>query len=161
MSTPRLRSPGSALLLGLALAACGTTEPTMIPNTGTILPNATVKISPSISYTVEQIALAGAAGALLYVIYDPLAPNWRIEESRLSDDTYAFSLRAKSFRVGGDGEAMQVVKRRAQQLQFERGYAGYRILEYTEGIESATPLTYRVSAGTVQLVKAPPVVAPR
>ena len=140
--------------LALSLSACGST-PTAIPSSGSLLPNATIQVGPTIAYTVEQIAVAGAAGALLYVVYDPLAPNWRIEETRLGDDTYSFSLRAKSFRVGGDGEAIQVVKRRAMQLQRERGYTGYRILDYSEGIESSTPLTYRVSEGTVQLVRAP------
>ncbi len=154
MVKARVTRISSALLLGLSLAGCGST-PTVIPSTGSLLPNATVQIGPSIAYTVEQIAVAGAAGALLYVIYDPLAPNWRIEETPLTEDSYAFSLRAKSFRVGGDGEAVQVVKRRAAQLQRERGYAGYRIVDYSEGIESSTPLTYRVSAGTVQLVRAP------
>lgn len=75
-----------------------------------------------------------------------------IEEKPLSDDTY-FALRAKSFRTGGDGEAIQIIKRRALQLQREKGYVGYRILDYSEGIESSTPLTRRVSEGTVQLVK--------
>ena len=155
MATPRMQRFFSVLLAGLGVAACGGVETTSIPGTGSILPNATIQVGPTIAYTVEQIAVAGAAGALLYVVYDPLAPNWRIEETRFGDDTYSFSLRAKSFRVGGDGEAIQVVKRRAMQLQRERGYTGYRILDYSEGIESSTPLTYRVSEGTVQLVRAP------
>ena len=154
MPSPHIQKVFPALLLGIGVAACGST-PTTIPSSGSLLPNATIQVGPTIAYTVEKIAVAGAAGALLYVIYDPLAPNWRIEETRLGDDTYAFSLRAKSFRVGGDGEAIQVVKRRAMQLQRERGYTGYRILDYSEGIESSTPLTYRVSEGTVQLVRAP------
>ena len=92
-------------------------------------------------------------GALLYIIYDPLAPNWRIEEQALNEDTYYLSMRAKSFRTGGDGESVQILKRRALKLQREKGYASYRILDYSEGIESSTPLTHRVSEGTIQLVK--------
>ena len=92
-------------------------------------------------------------GALLYIIYDPLAPNWRIEEQALNENTYYLSMRAKSFRTGGDGESVQILKRRALKLQREKGYAGYRILDYSEGIESSTPLTHRVSEGTIQLVK--------
>lgn len=141
------------LVAGLLMAACGSTQTKSIPSSGSLLPNATVQIGPTIAYTVEQIAVAGAAAAVLYVVYDPLAPNWSIEERPLAEDLYVLSLRAKSFRVGGDGEAIQVVKRRALQLQREKGYAGYRILDYSEGIESATPLTYRVSEGTVQLVR--------
>ena len=143
----------AVLVLGLLTAACGSTQTKTIPSSGSLLPNATVQIGPTIAYSVEQIAVAGAAAALLYVVYDPLAPNWRIEERPLNEDTYVLSLRAKSFRVGGDGEAIQIVKRRALQLQREKGYGAYRILDYSEGIESATPLTYRVSEGTVQLVR--------
>lgn len=135
------------------LTACGSTQTKTIPSSGYLLPNTTIEIGPTIAYSVEQIVVAGATAALLYVVYDPLAPNWRIEERPVDEDTYVFSLRAKSFRVGGDGEAIQIVRRRALQLQREKGYAGYRILDYSEGIESATPLTYRVSEGTVQLVR--------
>ena len=81
--------------------------------------------------------------ALLYIIYDPLAPNWTIKEQAIDAETYRLSLRAKHFRVGGDGEAIQIVKRRALQLQREKGYGAYRILDYSEGIESATPRAYR------------------
>ena len=91
--------------------------------------------------------------ALLYIIYDPLAPNWTIKERALNANTYRLSLRAKHFRVGGDGESLQIVKRRAQQLQHEKGFTSYRLLDYSEGIESATPFTYKVSEGTIQLVK--------
>ena len=143
----------SVLVLGLLTAACGSTQTKTIPSSGYLLPNATVEIGPTIAYSVEQIAVAGATAALLYVVYDPLAPNWNIQERPLSEDTYVLSLRAKSFRVGGDGEAIQIVKRRALQLQREKGYGAYRILDYSEGIESATPLTYRVSEGTIQLVR--------
>ena len=154
MSMLRIRSGLAVLLSGLALAGCGSVETKSIPSTGSILPNATVQVGPTIAYSVEQIAVAGATAALLYVVYDPLAPNWSIEEKPLTDDTYYLALRAKSFRVGGDGEAIQILKRRALQLQREKGYAGYRILDYSEGIESSTPLTRRVSEGTIQLVKA-------
>jgi hypothetical protein len=143
----------SAIMLALSLAACGTTNTTMIPNSGSILPNATIQLTPSVAYTTEQLALAAIAGGVLYLIYDPLAPNWAIEEKQLNENTYYLALRAKSFRTGGDGEAIQIVKRRALQLQREKGYAAYRILDYTEGVESSTPLTHRVSEGTIQLVR--------
>jgi hypothetical protein len=97
--------------------------------------------------------LSAVSMGLLYIIYDPLAPNWTIKEQALDAETYHFSLRAKYFRTGGDGEAMRIVQRRAQQLQREKGYAAYRLLDYSEGIESATVFSYRVSEGTIQLVK--------
>ena len=108
--------------------------------------------NPIIGTAPMQYSAVNAA--LLYIIYDPLAPNWTIKERVLSADTYHLAMTAKSFRTGGDGEAIQIVKRRALQLQRDRGYADYRILDYTEGIESSTPFTHRVSQGTIQLVRA-------
>jgi hypothetical protein len=137
----------------LSLVSCGTANTTLTPSSGTILPNTKLVVSPSVSYTAEQLAVAALVGGVLYKIYDPLAPNWNIEEKALDVDTYYLSLRAKSFRTGGDGEGIQIVKRRALQLQREKGYAAYRILDYTEGVESSTPLTHRVSEGTIQLVR--------
>ena len=155
MAAARIRGITSSLFLGLAVVGCGGVDTTSIPSTGSLLPNTTVQIGPTIAYSVESIAVAGATAALLYLVYDPLAPNWSIEEKPLTTDTYYLSLRAKSFRTGGDGEAIQILKRRALQLQREKGYTGYRILDYSEGIESSTPLTHRVSEGTIQLVQTP------
>ena len=92
--------------------------------------------------------------AVLYLVYDPLAPNWTVKERVVSADTVHLSMRAKSFRIGGDGEAYQILKRRATYLQRARGYSSYRITEYSEGIESSTPFTHRVGEGTIQLVRA-------
>jgi len=144
----------SATILSLSLVSCGTTTPTAIPSTGSLIPNATVQVTSGIAYTTQQIFSAGVVGGALYLLYDPLAPNWSIEEKVVNDDTYYFSLKAKSFRTGGDGEAMRILKRRAQFLQRERGYASYKILDYSEGIDSSTPLTHRFSEGTIQLVRA-------
>jgi hypothetical protein len=143
------------LACALFLSSCGTTNTTLVPNTGTILPNAKFNVSKGVAFSVEELAVAAVAGGVLYMVYDPLAPNWSIEERPLNQDTYYLSMRAKSFRTGGDGESGQIFKRRALQLQREKGYASYRILDYSEGIESSTPLTHRVAEGTIQLVKAP------
>ena len=142
------------ILVAAAVAGCGTTNTSLTPSSGTILPNTKFVVSPSISFTFEEFAVAAAAAGVLYTIYDPLAPNWQIDEQVVDDDSYFLSLRAKSFRIGGDGEAVQIFKRRAAQLQRARGYAGYRIIDYSESIESGTPLTHRTSEGTIQLVRA-------
>ena len=173
----------SAAVLSISLAACGTdgafvsplgTTSSVNPTSGELRTQPSLSVSSNAEVSAETLAGAGtiavlgmpvsSAGlpgavfsptnaALLYIIYDPLAPNWTIKEKALNADTYYLSLRAKSFRTGGDGEAIQVVKRRALQLQREKGYAAYRILDYSEGIESSTPLTHRVSEGTIQLVE--------
>ena len=158
------------------------TSSSVNPTTGELRSQPSLRVTPNSEVSVETLGSAALGGmfgahvnalglpgtgtvfgsantALLYIIYDPLAPNWTIKERALNGDTYYLSLRAKSFRTGGDGEAMQVVKRRALQLQREKGYASYRILDYSESIESSTPLTHRVSEGTIQLVElqTPPV----
>lgn len=94
----------------------------------------------------------GVAGAI-YLIYDPLAPNWEVEEAKLTEDTYRYSLKMKRFHRGGEGESLQIVKRRASQLQLEQGFASYEILGYSEGIDSHTIGAQRVAEGTIRLVK--------
>lgn len=97
--------------------------------------------------------VALGAAAAIYLIYDPLAPNWEIEEAKLSDETYRLSMKMKRFHTGGSGEALQVLKRRASQLQQENGHAGYQIAEYTEGIDSQTLGARRVAGGTIRFIK--------
>ena len=160
----------SLLPLLTVVAACGTTT-AINDGVGKVQAEPPVEVG-SVAVGVDTAVVAGALAlsppvslfghapltapqaALFYVIYDPLAPNWRIEERRLDATTFQLALRAKNFRTGGDGEAIQVLKRRALKLQREQGYAASRILEYSEGIESATPFSYRVSAGTIELVQA-------
>lgn len=145
---------GIFALAVVALPACRNTSTLELPSgSSALIQQGQINVSPHVTYTFEQIAVAGAAGAVLYYVYDPLAPNWSFEEKRINEDTYQISLKAKSFRVGGDGEAMQIIQRRARYLQRERGYDSYRILDYAEGIESSTPLTHRYSEGTIRLVR--------
>lgn len=141
-------------LLGVSclLAACSSISGSY-PRSSPLLPDAGIKLSASTTLTFEEILNVAAVGAIIYVVYDPLAPNWTIQEQALDQDTYALALRAKSFRIGGDGESMQIFKRRAEQLQREKGYAAYRILDYSEGVDSGTPFTHRTSQGIIQLVR--------
>lgn len=158
----------AALLV--SLMACETTK-TVNSTTEWFRSQPPLKLTESVEVRPDTGVVAGALGvlntvtlfhhslfspheaALFYIIYDPMAPNWQIEEQSVAEDTYYLMMRAKSFRTGGDGETMQILKRRALKLQREKGYADYRILDYSEGIESSTPLTHRVSEGTIQLVK--------
>ncbi len=100
-----------------------------------------------------SLGAAAVVAAAVYVIYDPLAPNWEIEESRLSDDTYRFSMKMKRFHTGGAGESLQILKRRASQLQHEYGHSSYQITEYTEGIDSQTLGARRVAEGAIRFAK--------
>lgn len=108
-----------------------------------IIPNDAFSISRSLSVPLESVA----AGALLYVIVDPLAPNWQIEETRLDAGRYLIALKKKRFTTGGDGEAAQVFYRRAAQLVREQGAGRYRVVEFTEGVESNVLIAQRVAQG--------------
>lgn len=101
--------------------------------------------------TLKTTELVAAAGILL--VYDPLAPNWDIEESRLSEDTFHYSLKMKRYHTGGAGESMQILKRRIIQKQAELGYGAYQLLDYSEGIDSQTLAARRYAEGTVKLVQ--------
>ena len=164
------------------LAACTTLEPGPVgktnavnPVTGELRTQPALELPQNTEVSAETGVVAGALAifghpvsalglpgevfsasqsALLYIIYDPLAPNWSIKEKALGADSYYISLRAKSFRTGGDGEAIQILKRRAVQLKHERGFEDYRIVDYSEGVESSTPFAHRYSEGTIQLVRA-------
>lgn len=171
-----------AVVAAALLAACTTLEPGPVGKTSAVNPvtgelrtqpalelpqNAEISTETSVvagalaifGHPVSALGLPGevfsaSQSALLYIIYDPLAPNWTIKEKALSADSYYISLRAKSFRTGGDGEAIQILKRRAMQLKRARGFEDYRIVDYSEGVESSTPFTHRYSEGTIQLVRA-------
>ena len=105
--------------------------------------------SLSASSVVSGVVGAGVA----YLVYDPLAPNWEIEESRLNDETYRLSLKMKRYHTGGAGESIQIFKRRASQLQHEQGFGSYQIIEYSEGIDSQTLGARRVADGVIRLVQ--------
>lgn len=164
---------GLAALVGL-IAGCASAPPN-VPPAGALLPDdGKVQITSDLSYTYKELIAAPVVAwtfhdildksfdqlrpfthpILLYFVYQPFAPNWSVEEARLNDDTYYLRLQAKRFRTGGDGEAMMVMKRRAKQLQHERGYASYRIVDFSEGIESGTPVAQRYSEGIFKLVRA-------
>lgn len=140
-----------ALLIatGLALAGCSSTGSTASP----LIPDKVIQLTAKTSISLSTLATAAVVGAAIYLVYDPLAPNWEIEESRLNEDTFRFSLKMKRYHTGGAGESIQVFKRRASQIQYEQGFSGYQILEYTEGIDSQTIGARRMAEGVVKLVQ--------
>lgn len=113
----------------------------------TLIPNKTLNLTPGVGLDISTILL----GAALYWAVDPLAPNWELEHAPLGTDRVRISLRKKRFTNGGDGEAPQVFARGAEQLVRDGGYAGYTVMEYTEGIESTLPVAQRVAQGVVRL----------
>jgi hypothetical protein len=159
MELARMRSRGNttrlaALCLVAAMtAACASVSknPGAVDASGnavsTLIPNKSYNLTPAVSLSVENILL----GAALYWAVDPLAPNWQLEQAPLGADRVRISLRKKRFTSGGDGEAAQLFARRAEQVAHDGGYAGYTLMEYTEGIESTLPLAQRVARGVIQL----------
>jgi hypothetical protein len=89
---------------------------------------------------------------LMYLVVDPLSPNWRIEETRVGTDTFYLRMTMKRYNNGGEGEAWRVFRRRAEQIQQEFGYDGYHLLEYSEGIDSSFTGAERYGEGRIQMV---------
>lgn len=116
-----------------------------------LLPDQFVRLTSKTSISATGLVSGALALAAIQRVYDPLAPNWEIEESRVDDETFRFSLRMKRYHTGGAGESMQILRRRALQLQHELGYGAYQVLEYSEGIESETLGARRVAGGVVRL----------
>lgn len=144
----------AALCVAAALnAACATVSenPPVTDYTGhrvsTLIPNKTYQITPAVGLSVENIVL----GAALYWAVDPLAPNWQLKQTPLTGDRVRIALRKKRFATGGDGEAPQLFARHAEQIAHAGGYAGYTIMEYTEGVESTLPVAQRVAQGVIRL----------
>jgi hypothetical protein len=132
---------------GLAIGGCSTSP------TSPLIPSKSIYLTATNSISLSTVVTALAVVGAIYLVYDPLAPNWEIEESRLNDDTYRFSMKMKRYHTGGSGESLQILKRRASQLQYEQGFAEYHIMEYTEGIDSHTIGARRVAEGTIKLVQ--------
>jgi outer membrane protein OmpA-like peptidoglycan-associated protein len=148
------RSRLLAVVVPLAVAACGTINPQGdIPKSSPLIADANLRVSPNYSITIEKIVYGAAGAALLYWIYDPLAPNWEVREEQVAEDTYRLSLRMKRFHIGGEGEASQVFRRWANNLQREGEASGYQIRDFVEGIESTTPIARRYAEGTVRLTR--------
>lgn len=147
---------GFALLMLVLVAGCGTSANKTYPTNGPVVPAATLQLTPKISYSLEQIVVAGATLWLINTVYEPLAPNWDITEAKVAEDVYVIDMKLKRFHTGGGGESMMLIKRRAEQLRRENGFASYRIVDYTEGIESSTPVAQRYAQGLIQLVKLEP-----
>jgi hypothetical protein len=147
MNARLLNVRGLALCAAALCSAC--TGIDGVSSRGVIIPPEAINVSKSLSIPLEGIAAAAA----LYVIVDPLAPNWQIEETPLATDRYRIAMKKKRFTTGGDGEAAQVFYRRAAQIVREQGGARYRVVEFSEGIESSVPIAQRVAQGVVEVVR--------
>ena len=142
----------AALSCGLAGCA-GYSGPPLAPSQGPIIPNVALNISPSLTIALEKIVTFGAWTAVAYLIIDPLAPNWEIEQAAFPGGHYHFSLKMKRFYSGGAGESRLVFHQRAKDLMRQGGYDGYQVVEYSEGMESMVLGSQRVSQGVIRLTR--------
>jgi hypothetical protein len=124
-----------------------------VPQTGTLIPNTTFRVSPSYSVALEKVVAWGALAGVAYLVLDPLAPNWHIEEAPLDGNHVHFTLKMKRFYTGGAGEARAVFHRRAKELMRLNGFDGYQVLEYNEGMESSVLGSQRTAEGVVVMTQ--------
>lgn len=142
----RLRS---LLLCGVAgaLVACGSA----IPRAGGLVPDKTLQLTPAFGVPLEKVVFWGAYAGAAYLVLDPLAPNWEIEQAPLPDNHIHIALKMKRVYAGGAGETRQVFQRRARDLVQYGGFDGYEIREYSEGLESSVLGSQRVASGVIRL----------
>ena len=139
-----MRKLAALMPLTAILAGCGSS---------TIIPDENLMISPSFQPSVEAVVGTIIVGVVAYYVIDPKAPNWEVKIDQIDETRVAISLRKKRFSVGGDGEAREIFNRKAQQIVDDNGFAGYAILQYSEGVDSETTYARRVSRGVIALAK--------
>lgn len=162
---------GTSVLACLVIAACGTPHtPTLQTNAsgynafkGGLIPATNIALSPTTTLPLEKIVYWAGVAAIAYYVLDPQAPNWEIQEASFPDAHYLLSLKMKRYYAGGAGEARVTFNRRAKELANANGYSGYKILEYSEGLDSNVMGSQRTSEGVVVLTgqKVPPPVPPQ
>lgn len=121
---------------------------------GPLIPSANVSLGPSVTYPVESLVYWGIWVGAAYLILDPFAPNWEIQEARFPDNHVHMSLTMKRYYAGGAGEARMIFHRRAKELMRAGGYTGYEVVEYAEGLESSVIGSQRNAIGVVRFSKA-------
>ena len=134
------------LIAAVIMSGCASTSEN---DPATLIPDKQLNISKHFAPTLESIA----AAIVIYYIIDPLAPNWKIQQAQIGNDTYRIQMLKKRFTTGGDGEAPQIFYRRAEQLTRETGGVTYRIVAFTEGVESNVLIAQRVAQGVIEVVR--------
>lgn len=142
-----MRALASVLLLA-SVSACSTISGDY-PK-APLLPNASLHLWDGMAIAFEDILAGAAIIGVAYYVVDPLAPNWTVQAMRVSEDRYRFDMRMKRIHAGGEGEALQLFKRHAEDMARQQGYAAYSIARYEEGQESNW-VPERVASGDIVL----------
>jgi len=141
-------------LIASMLAGCSTN-----PNSSTstsidsLIPHKIVTIGPTTSIPLETLVYWGIWVSAAYLILDPLAPNWEIQEARFPENHVHFLMTMKRYYSGGAGEARVIFHRRAKELMRAGGFNGYEVVEYSEGMESSMLGAQRTVEGVIRLTK--------
>lgn len=146
------------LVVAVVLGGCSNfAVPTRLdgdfPRKGALIPATNLKLTPSISIALEKVINWGIYAGVAYLVLDPMAPNWHIEEAPLGDQHIHFSMKMKRFYIGGAGEARAVFNRRAKELMQLNGFDAYEVVEYSEGLESSVLGSQRTAEGVIKLTK--------
>lgn len=144
--TRYLKSTAIAVGLSLLASGCSTIEGENKYHR-MLIPARQLNVSPSLQIPAESLVAAG----IVFLVIDPLAPNWKVEVEPLGERRYRMALTMKRFITGGEGEAAVVAKRAAEKLRKEGGYREFELLEFAEGIESRVPIAQRVAHAVVEL----------
>jgi hypothetical protein len=122
---------------------------------GPLIPDTVVQLGPSVAYPLEKLVYWGIYIGAAYLILDPLAPNWDIQEARFPENHMHFRLNMKRFYAGGAGEARVIFNRRAKEMMRAGGFGSYEVVEYSEGMESSVLGSQRTAEGVVRFIKTP------
>lgn len=144
----------AAAALAAVIAGCSHTNAAgTYPKGGALIPDTRLHLTPGYTLPLEKLLYWGGVAAVAWYVTDPLAPNWEIREAAFPGDNYRFSLKMKRYYDGGAGEARVVFNRRADELMRKGGFAAYKILDYSEGLESSVIGSQRVAEGTIALIR--------
>jgi hypothetical protein len=141
-----MRRLAQCFALCTVLAGCNASSP--------VIPDKTIYLTNSISFSAADALMVAAVVGVAYLVIDPLAPNWDIHETKLSDTRYRIDLRKKRITTGGDGESIELFHRQAEVIAAATKASGYTILSWNEGVDSDFPIARRWSRGEIEL-KAP------
>ena len=131
-----------------SVGACSTGQ--SYPHGWSLIPDVSVNVAQGSQIALADLVVGAVVLGVAYTVIDPLAPNWSLQETRLSPDTVKLELTMKRFHQGGEGEAMQVLRRRAEALVRESKANSYTITRYEEEIESNW-ISRRFARGEIRL----------
>lgn len=125
------------------------------PGQAPLVSDTSLNLTKQIQIPLEKIVAWGMYAGTAWLILDPMAPNWEIEQANFPEQHYHLSLKMKRVYTGGAGEARVVFHQRAKELMRENGYDTYSVVEYSEGLESSIVGSQRVASGVIQLARRP------